>query len=108
MVLAGCSGEDNAVLTLPENPPGAVLLESERAETPIDTILLSVRQVSESQVLWGPLFDVTDTGSDLVIEHYDEALTAHGWRRVTGDDTVIDGVLGATWSGTVSTSWSAW
>lgn len=97
VLLAACSDEDNPPLALPQSPPGAVLLEGERVETPIDTILLSVRQASDAQVSWGPLYDVTDTGPDVVIEHYDETLTAQGWKRVGGDDTLIDGALGATW-----------
>lgn len=94
LLLSGCSGSEP--IELPEDPPDAVLLDAERVETPLDTVLIAVRQVSDVPISYERLFDVTDTGPDALIEHYDTALTAQGWERVAGSRG-ITGALGSSW-----------
>lgn len=92
--MSACSGPEP--IELPEDPPGVEFLDAERAETQLDILLLSVRQVSDVPISYERLYDITDSGSESLIAHYDDWLTAQGWERL-GGSAAIDGTLGASW-----------
>ena len=94
LVLAGCSSP--GPIELPDDPDGVTLLEDEAVETPLDTILIAVNQVSAAPVSYQRLYDLSDTGPEALIAHYDEWLTGQGWQRQDGSDG-IPGSLGASW-----------
>lgn len=95
LVLSACSGADEEI-ALPEDPPGAELLDHVAVETQLDILSLAVREATGSGAGYERMFDVTDSGSEDLIAHYDEALTAQEWDRVEST-AAISGVLGATW-----------
>jgi len=94
VLLSACSGPDP--IELPEDPEGVILLDHVRAETQLDIILISVRQVSDVDISYERLFDITETGAEDLIDHYDQWLTAEGWERQSGT-AGITGSLGASW-----------
>ncbi|USQ79501.1 hypothetical protein [Ornithinimicrobium faecis] len=95
LALSACSGSDP--IELPEEePPGVELLDAAWAETQIDTLLLAVSQVSDAPIFYEELYDVTDSGAEPLIAHYDDWLTEQGWERL-GSSAAIDGALGASW-----------
>lgn len=94
LVLSACSGPDP--IELPERPDDVPLLDHVAAETQLDILMLSVRQVSDVPLSYEHLYDITDTGAEGLVERYDEWLTAQGWERL-GSSAAIDGALGVTW-----------
>lgn len=72
------------------------LLDHEQAETQLDTLLLSVQQVSDVPISYERLYDITDSGPESLIAHYDDWLSTQGWERL-GSSAAIDGTLGASW-----------
>lgn len=94
LALAGCSAP--GPIELPDDPDGVMRLEGEAVETPLDIILIAVNQVSAAPVSYQRLYDVSDTGPEALIAHYDEWLTDQGWQRQDGSDG-IPGSLGASW-----------
>ena len=94
LLLSACSGSDP--IELPDTQDGVALLDHVTAETQLDIVLLSVSQTHGTPVSWEQLYDVTDSGADAVIDHYDAWLTERGWERVEGGSGIPDS-LGATW-----------
>lgn len=94
LVLSACSGTDP--IELPERPDDVPLLDHVAAETQLDILMMSVRQVSDVPVSYERLYDITDTGAEGLFEHYDEWLTGQGWERQEGS-AGVSGALGATW-----------
>lgn len=99
LLLSSCSGaeeEGPGAVQLPEDPPGVELLDVAGVETQLNTIMVASMQATGEFVMWKRLYDVTDSGPDQVIEHYDEQLTAEGWEQADGLTDITD-PLGASW-----------
>lgn len=101
LLLGACSGAEpdappQVPLELPEPPPGAEQLDDAAAEDHLTTMLQAINQNGGTTVTWEAVFDVTDGGLEVLVSHYDEALTSQGW--VESDrETDIGDSLGVSW-----------
>lgn len=97
LALSACSSEDPpGPLELPDEPPGAQLLDDAALATQLDTLEEGLREVTGASVGWEVVYDVTDGGAEELIDYYDEALTSAGWEVATNAPDITNS-LGASW-----------
>lgn len=95
LLLASCSGGQEAI-DLPDEPPGAVHLDDSALQAQLDTLADAMGEITDTEVEWSAVFDVTDTGPEDLIDYYDEQLRADGWALAEGPGDISDS-LGASW-----------
>lgn len=101
--LPGCAGEDEEErfhpypVEMPDPPPGIEgQTHTAGVRTHLTTLTLGTTQVTDMRVALEHDFDITDSGPEPVIDHYDQELTALDWKPVAGL-TEINGAPAASW-----------
>lgn len=101
VVLSACSGEGRVAplpVELPDPPPEVRFLEAAGVSPQMTTMVLGTSQAAGTSATWEAMFDVTGTGVEPIIEHYDDWLTDHGWEQ-SSDPIELGGAPAALWEG---------